>query len=138
VLNEYKNDFEDLREQPNPCGEDIFKPDYNAEDSEPISATEFLSKLMKVRYLVRTRPDIELACSALCTRSRNPCVGDMKALNKLLKYLDGTRGHGIFIRPTDLKTVCFFDAGFAVHLDKKSHSGHWVAFGDQTLRVGIH
>jgi hypothetical protein len=138
ILAEFEDDYSDLRDQPNPCNDDVFRPEYSGEDLEPTNTTEYLSKLMKIRYLVRTRPDIELACSAYCTRSKNPSKGDAKGLNKLLKYLDGTQNYGLYIRETDLQVVCYFDAGFAIHLDRKSHSGHYIAFGDKTCRIAVH
>ena len=138
ILDEYEEDYSNLRSQPNPSDENIFRPVHTGQDAEPTNVTKFLSKLMKVRYLVRTRPDIELTCAALCTRSRSPTKGDDKSLNKLLKYLSENKHIGIVIKETDLQMVIWFDAGFAIHVDRKSHSGHLVCFGDTGVRVPIH
>ena len=138
ILEEYEEDFENLRPQPNPSDENVFRPNYSEGDLEPVPMSNHLSKLMKIRYLVRTRPDIELTCAALCTRSRNPTKGDEKYLNKLLKYLSDTKLHGIIIKETDLQLIVWFDAGFGIHIDRKSHSGHLVCFGDTGIRVPIH
>jgi histone deacetylase 1/2 len=138
ILDEYEEDFVNLRCQPNPSDENVFRPVYSGEDLEPVPVSKYLSKLMKIRYLVRTRPDIELTCAALCTRSRNPTKGDEKYLNKLLKYLSDNNLLGIIIKMTDLQLVAWFDSGFAIHLDRKSHSGHLVCFGDTGIRVPIH
>jgi hypothetical protein len=138
ILDEYEEDYVNLRSQPNPSDEHIFRPTYSEEDAEPVNVTKYLSKLMKIRYLVRTRPDIELTCAALCTRSRNPTKGDEKYLNKLLKYLSETKQLGIIIKETDLQVVIWFDAGFAIHLDRKSHSGHLACFGETGVRVPFH
>jgi hypothetical protein len=121
-----------------PCSEDIFRPNYSGADAEPIEVTPFLSKLMRTRYLVRTRPDIELACSGLCTRSRAPVRGDMNALNKLLAYLKTTAEYGIAIRNGDLQMQALFDAAFGVHLDRKSHNGHLVFLGSGSTRVPVY
>jgi hypothetical protein len=121
-----------------PCSEDIFRPNYSGEDLEPVSVTEFLSKLMKTRYLVRTRPDIELACSGLCTRSRSPVKGDMFTLDRVLAYLRGTSEYGIAIRDSDLQLAAYFDAGFGVHMDRKSHNGHLVVLGCGANRIPVH
>jgi histone deacetylase 1/2 len=140
LLDQYSEDIEAFprNQSQTPCGEDIFRPNYSVEDQVPVNVTEFLSKLMRIRYLVRTRPDIELACSGLCTRSRSPVKGDMKALNKVLAYLHRTVDDGITITETDLQTVAFFDAAFAVHLDRKSHNGHLVLVGSGAEKVPIH
>jgi hypothetical protein len=121
-----------------PCSEDIFRPNYSGTDTEAIEVTPFLSKLMRTRYLVRTRPDIELACSGLCTRSRAPVRGDMNALNKLLAYLKTTAEYGIAIRSGDLQMHALFDAAFGVHLDRKSHNGHLVFLGSGSTRVPVY
>lgn len=124
ILEQYKDDIADFKGPANsPCDDKIFRPVYNDEDSVPIDTSAFASKLMKVRYLVRTRPDIELTCSALCTRSKNPVVGDDKYLNRMLKYLKNSQELGIYINPNDLQIAAYYDAGFAVHVDRKSHSG---------------
>jgi histone deacetylase 1/2 len=64
--------------------------------------------------------------------------GDMKVLNKILAYLSRTAEDGITITATDLQTVAFFDAAFAVHLDRKSHNGHLVFAGSGANKVPIH
>ena len=140
LLEEYEEDFSDFptNHAATPCGEDIFRPNYSGEDAERADTTAFLSKLMRIRYLVRTRPDIDLACSGLCTRSRAPLKGDEKALNRILAYLALNPDLGITIRPTDLRLCAMFDAGFGVHLDRKSHNGHLVFLGTGENKVPIH
>jgi len=140
VLEEYREDFADfpMNHAATPCGDDIFRPNYTGEDAEPADTTAFLSKLMKIRYLVRTRPDIDLACSGLCTRSRAPQKGDAKALNRLLAYLAMNKDLGITIRATDLQLNAQFDAGFGTHMDRKSHNGHLVFLGTGVYKVPIH
>ena len=125
LLDHYSEDVETYRGQAKtPCDEHIFKPNYNQEDSVAVPVTAYMSKLMKIRYLVRFRPDIELTCAALCTRSRSPTVGDMKCANKMLKYLRDTKDLiGLLIRPTDMQVVFIADSGFAVHINRRSHSG---------------
>ena len=131
ILDQYKDDIASYKGQANsPCDDKIFRPVYNEVESVPVDPSAFASKLMKVRYLVRTRPDIELVCSALCTRSKNPVVGDDNYLNRFLKYLKNTQELGIHINPNNLQTVAYFDAGHAVHLDRKSQSGIIVCLSE--------
>jgi len=127
LLTMYEEELSTVREAKTPCDENVFRPTDVGEDLELINVTEFMSKLIRVRYLVRTRPDIELAISALTTKSRSPCKGDMKRLNRVLSYLKYTRELGIIIRPLpdkdDLQLTAWMDAGFAVHPQRESHSG---------------
>jgi histone deacetylase 1/2 len=124
LLEMYEEELEGVREARTPCDENVFRPTDSEEDLELINITEFMSKLMRVRYLVRTRPDIELAISALTTKSRSPCKGDMKRLNRVLSYLKHTKEIGLILRPVKRVQIAgWTDAGFAVHLQRESHTG---------------
>jgi hypothetical protein len=140
LLESYEDDIDSVPQNRvnTPCGEDIFRPNHSGADAEPIEITPFLSKLMRTRYLVRTRPDIELACSGLCTRSRAPVKGDMNALNKLLAYLKTTPNYGIAIRKSNMELMALFDAAFGVHLDRKSHNGHLAVLGSGSSRIPVY
>jgi hypothetical protein len=115
------------RNPPTPCGDDAFRPTDEGTDLEPVNTTQFLSKLMRTRYLVRTRPDIELAISILTTKSRSPTKGDNKRLNRVLCYLRGTRELGIRLhRVANIKIHAYVDAAYAVHPKMESHTGYIV------------
>jgi hypothetical protein len=131
LLDIYREELSQIkRDPPTPCDEHAFKPKDEGEDLEPINVTEFLSKLMRTRYLVRTRPDIELSISLLTTKSRSPCKGDNKRLNRVLAYLRGTKDLCIYIRKgTELKMYVYIDAGFGVHPKMESHTGSIVTLG---------
>ena len=90
---------------------------------KPVNITKYMSKLMRVRYLVRTRPAIEQAISVLTTKSRNPTEGDMNRLDTVIRYLASTKTLGLNIRKSDLKIFAYFDAAHAVYENSKSHSG---------------
>jgi len=124
LLSMYEEEIQGLRDAVTPCDENAFKAVDEGELAEPENITQFMSKLMRVRYLVRTRPDIELAISALTTKSRAPTKGDMKRLNRVICYLRATKELCIIIREVnELKIYCYMDAGFAVHRTMESHSG---------------
>jgi len=130
VLDMYEEELSKMRDAVTPCDENVFKPVDEGELADPINITEYMSKLMRVRYLVRTRPDIELAISALTTRSRSPTKGDMKRLNRVLCYLRATKELCIIIRPSEeLRLYCYMDAGYGVHAKMESHSGVIVTMG---------
>ena len=115
------------RNPPTPCGDDAFRPTDEGTDLEPVNTTQFLSKLMRTRYLVRTRPDIELAISILTTKSRSPTKGDNKRLNRVLCYLRGTRELGIRLhRVANIQIHAYVDAAYAVHPKMESHTGYIV------------
>ena len=90
-----------------PVGEDGFKFPITGEDSTPIEVTPFASKLMKVRYVERTRPDVSLALSILQTKMRSPTVLAENKLRRVVAYLSSTRDLGIIIAPSDMKLKCY-------------------------------
>jgi hypothetical protein len=89
-----KYGFHGLSKYPNtPASESIL----DQEDiSEPADRKAFLSLVMSLMYLARfTRPDIHFAVSYLATKCSNPTLRDQKSLERVLKYVAGTKNEGI-------------------------------------------
>ena len=132
----YMSNLLDLFEEPyrlkpkTPVGEDGFKFPMEGPDSQPIEVTPYASKLMKVRYVERTRPDVSLALSILQTKMRSPTVLAANKLRRVVQYLGDTKDLGIIIEPTEMKLKCYCDAGFAVHDQRESQSGILFTLGD--------
>jgi histone deacetylase 1/2 len=93
--------------------------------------TEFHSLMAKALYLAkRARPDVLLPVSFLSTRVQAPDTDDWNKLQRVLKYLNGTRDMGIILRPDDEITLeAHIDASYGVHQDAKSHSGMHLSLG---------
>jgi hypothetical protein len=87
----------------------------------------------KLLYIAkRTRPDLLLSVSFLSTRVNSPDIDDWSKLNRLLKYINGTKSLGIILSPEpDGQTMlrAFIDASYGVHRDGKSHSGMLLSLG---------
>ena len=92
---------------------------------------DFHSYMAKVLYLAkRARPDVLLPISFLSTRVQSPDTDDWKKLERVLKYLSGTKEMGIVLRPDDeLSLEAHIDASYGVHEDGKSHSGMHLSLG---------
>ena len=92
---------------------------------------DFHSYKAKVLYLAkRARPDVLLPISFLSTRVQSPDTDDWKKLERVLKYLSGTKEMGIVLRPDDdLSLEAHIDASYGVHEDGKSHSGMHLSLG---------
>jgi hypothetical protein len=114
-----------------PCTEELFKiTDVIENDTtEPTEVTPFASKLMKVRYCERTRPDICLPLAVLQTKMRNPNEKDDDLLERVIAYLEGTKDKCMIIRKCDMKVIANMDAAFAVHGNRVSHSGIHFTLG---------
>jgi hypothetical protein len=115
-----------------PCKEDAFNPKDEAVDlQEPINVTDFASKLMKTRYVERTRPDISLALSILQKEMRAPTKSSDKRLQHALSYLNSTKNLGIHLKPNiSLKICAYIDAAYAVHKKRQSHTGMIFTMGE--------
>jgi hypothetical protein len=99
---------------------------------------EFHSVVAKLLYLAkRTRPDILTAVSFLTTRVNKPNIDDWNKVQRVLKYINGTKDLGIILRPNkkEMNINAYFDASYGVHEDGKSHSGLFIALGEGPIFV---
>ena len=106
------------------------------EDAELLcqdDAEHFHSVIAMCQYLAkRVRPDILCPVVFLTTRVMAPDVDDFAKMERVLKYLNGTRDFGICIEPDKdgmMSMHVYVDASFAVHADFKSHTGIVITFG---------
>jgi hypothetical protein len=104
--------------------------DEDTYESGYIDKSEYLSMIMKLMYLARlTRPDILYTVTYLATKSQNPTKRDWMNGLRVIKYLNGTRTHGIHINCIDLNTYAHCDASYASHPDGRGHSGYIFSIG---------
>jgi len=62
-------------------------------------------------YLVNTRPDISFAVNKLCQYLQNPTTAHWAATKRVLRYLQGTKTHGILLAPSvSVKLNVYTDA----------------------------
>jgi len=89
----------------------------------------------KLLYLAkRSRPDILLAVSFLTTRVTTPTQDDLKKLERVIKYLNGTIDFGITLTvDSPLRVKAYVDASYGVHDDGKSHSALSLTLGSGTI-----
>ena len=113
---------------PTPSNERLFD---HSKDDVVVDGTKFRSRLMKLMFLSRTRPDIKLTLVYLTTRMQNPTTADELKLLRVAKYLNGTKDLGLYIKPNTLSLYCSADASFASHPDMKGHSGVAISLGDR-------
>jgi hypothetical protein len=114
---------------PTPAAEDLLtvgdSPDLDKKQAEVFHT--FVAKGLFA--CKRARPDIHTAIAYLCTRVRGPNQSDWTKLVRMLKYINGTRQDKLTLSADDLSTINWYvDASFAVHADKKSHTGGCMIF----------
>uniref|UniRef100_A0AAV1UVS3 Reverse transcriptase Ty1/copia-type domain-containing protein n=1 Tax=Peronospora matthiolae TaxID=2874970 RepID=A0AAV1UVS3_9STRA len=79
-----------------------------------------------MHLMTATRPDIAFAVSYVSRFMENPQVEHWMAVKRILRYLQGTKSHGICFKPDDKIDFCgYSDADWAGdHADRKSTSGY--------------
>ena len=98
-----------------------------AEDaSQPTNKDRYQSLVGKLIYLTHTRPDIGFAVSMASRYMTNPTETHMKAVNRILQYLKGTPGRGLYFRKNSNRGIdVFTDADWAGCVtDRKSTTGY--------------
>jgi hypothetical protein len=118
---------EDTNDQP--CGLDLFSVDENSPLLDAKRAQFFHSITMKMNWVARIRFEIKLAVSFLVTRTMAPTEQDLAKLQRLARYLNGSRTLPLrFSQPTcgpDGKRSFVLqvsaDASFQPHADMSSH-----------------
>ena len=91
---------------------------------ELVDKSKFLSQVMSLMYLAtKTRPDILFAVSTLASRCGEPRRSDMDQLDRVLRYLRGTRGFKVRLKCRNMNLGASVDASHNIHRDDKGHSG---------------
>jgi hypothetical protein len=109
-------------------------------DGDPLPpdlSTTFHSRIAKLLYLAkRTRPDILLPVVYLSTKVTSPTTVHWGQLERILKYINGSKELGIKIRvDLPIKLSAYIDASYGVHKDAKSHSGLVISLGSGPIMV---
>ena len=112
---------------------------FNVNSRSPLLSADgtkkFHTVVAKLLYLAkRVRLDILLAIAFLSTRVRSPTDEDQGKLDRVLKYLNGTRKQVLVMAPTLIMWLeGYIDASFGCHPDGKSHTGLVIKLGGCTI-----
>uniref|UniRef100_A0A3Q7FMN0 HAT C-terminal dimerisation domain-containing protein n=1 Tax=Solanum lycopersicum TaxID=4081 RepID=A0A3Q7FMN0_SOLLC len=102
----------------------------NGADTPFADITHFRSLIGALQYLAITRPDIQFAVNRVAQRMHQPSEHDYHYLKRILRYIFGTLGRGLLIRPGDLELRGFSDSDWASDKnDRKSTSGFLIFLG---------
>jgi len=119
-----------------PAGSNLFEV---CEDEHLLSkewAEEYHTLVAKGLFLgKRARPDIQPTIAVLCSRVKEPRVGDWEKLRRLMEYLNNTRTDVLTLSADDIRVLKWYvDASFAVHPDFKSHTGGVLMVGQGAIQ----
>ena len=114
-----------------PAALHLFEVNNNSAKLDKEASDEFHTIVAKLLFLSkRARPDILTAVSFLCTRVQNPDADDLKKLQRVIKYLRGTKGLPLTLEIEEENGIKWWvDAAYAVHPDMRSHTGQIMKMG---------
>jgi hypothetical protein len=96
-----------------------------------VDQTDYLRLVGGLNYLAQyTRPDLLYALSRVAQQCQRPTVCDMRAVKRILKYIEGTKHYGLrFTGGADIKLICYVDASYNCYQDGKGHFGYSFKLG---------
>ena len=114
-----------------PWNEKLFKIDDTSKKLEEERREVFHHFVMKAMFLCkRGQPDINPGISFLTTRFKDTNENDWNKLTKLLGFVFETKDEVLTLEADDVQVLTWYvDAAFAVHPDKKSHTGSVFTLG---------
>ncbi len=120
-----------------PALETLFEIEKESEMLEVSRKEFFHSVVAKLLFLAkRVRPDVLLPVNFLATRVLVATESDWKKLERVLKYLNGSKELGIVLKMgAEMGVIGSIDASYGVHSDGKSHSGMVVSVGEGPIFV---
>ena len=95
-------------------------------DGKPVDGERYQRLVGRLIYLSHTRPDIAFAISVVSQSMHSPKESHVEAVYKILRYLKGSPGRGLFFKKGDSKKVKIYtDANWADSAeDKRSTIGY--------------
>ncbi len=96
--------------------------------------TDYQSRVGSILYLaIMSRPDFLYVTAILSSKNKSPTTEDLKAVNRVLSYIVGTRQLGlVFGSDNGVTLYATVDASNACHDDFKSHSGCTLHVGSRS------
>lgn len=110
-------------------------PNYKMEETQdqvPANKERYQRLVGKLIYLSHTRPDIAYAVSQVSQFMHNPSEEHMSVVVRILKYLKGTLGKGLFFKKYGhLNISGYTDADWAGNRsDRRSTGGYFTFVGE--------
>ncbi|KAF7127450.1 hypothetical protein RHSIM_Rhsim11G0030000 [Rhododendron simsii] len=104
-------------------------------DGISIDQTLYRSVIGSLLYLTASRPDIAFSVGVCARYQANPKESHLTAVKRVIKYINGTMGYGIWLsKDTNSNLAGFSDADWAGCADdRKSTSGECFYFGNNLV-----
>jgi histone deacetylase 1/2 len=113
-----------------PAGKELL----TVNNSEPVTEEQkefFHSTVARLLYLgKKVRPEILVSISYLAKREQKPSMDDYKKMERVVKYLRGSRELGIVLSSTTiLQVLAYIGASHSRHEDHKGHTICIISLG---------
>ena len=108
----------------------------NPEGNTGDRSNSFARLLGELQYIANaTRPDIQYAVNRLASYTANPSLQHTTAIKRILRYLSGTRSHGIVYRstPNQPDFYGYADAAYMNGDELRSTTGYVFMAGDGAI-----
>jgi hypothetical protein len=116
-----------------PCDVKLF---VELDETKLEDVTDYRSKVMELNYLSKVRPDLKVALGYLATRMQDPTNGDWTKLERVRKYVYGTKEFKMRLKPMgSIKVYASADASFGPYKDGKSNTGLVLTVGHPNAPV---
>ena len=113
-----------------------FKPDFFADfvgdEADAVDSSSYSSLMGKLVQFCKTRHEIRLAISYLCSYNTRPLEGHYRRAIQILRYLMSTPGVGGIFRSKSVELVVFTDAAFGVFRDGLSSTANLLCIGSSS------
>ena len=96
-----------------------------------VDITLYLQRVGALNFLAQmSRPDILYAISKVAQQCSNPTKRDMKALDRIFRYIKNTRNHCLYFNnDSDMNLTVYVDAAYNSNPDAKGHFGYSFSLG---------
>ena len=114
-----------------PAGNNLFNIDSKSPRLNEEERSRFHTYSAKLLYLgCRTRPEIQVATSFLSSRVTVATEQDAKKLDRVMKYLNNTRGAGLVLEGAgNLVVRAYIDASHGILEGGEGHHGLFITLG---------
>lgn len=128
---EFADEFKIRRGLISPSNADLFN-ELAADSDEPDASTVKACKsiAMELLYLSSIRIDILKECVCIAMTSHRPSAMTWRLIRRVINYLKVNPSYVVNLGTTSTQLTVYCDAGYAEHIDARSHTGIYVTLGD--------
>ena len=114
---------------PVPTDKYFFLPEFSGDETVSVDSTSYSSVTGKLVQFMKTRHDVRLFVSYLCSFNHAPLEGHFRRALHILRYLASTPGYGPVFKANVVQFVVFTDSAYGVFRDGFSSSAALFCVG---------